>query len=86
MVNLIGNVVCYIFSGVIIIDVYFCMNRKDMEKENLFWVIVIDMGIGIVEGDLFYVFEWFWWVDKFCFCYFGGMGLGLAIVKWLVEL
>lgn len=35
--------------------------------------------------DIDCVFEWFYWVDKVCSRYLGGIGFGFFIVKYLVE-
>lgn len=48
-------------------------------------VEIIDTGSGIPAGDLPYIFDRFYRVDKSRNTQTGGMGLGLAIVKKIVE-
>ena len=48
-------------------------------------VLVYDTGIGFPNGDLPYLFDRFYRVDKSRSKKTGGMGIGLSITKAIVE-
>lgn len=77
-INLLENAIRYTEQGTITVKIY----RKNESVK----ISVEDTGIGIPEGELPYIFERFYRVEKSRAREFGGTGLGLAIVKNLVEL
>lgn len=56
-----------------------------LNEGQQFSIEVTDMGIGIPEDKLPFIFEDYYQVTRDVTARFGGMGLGLAIVKKLLE-
>jgi len=79
MVNLTGNAVKFSEKGSVRVRVFPC-------DKNSWRIQTIDMGKGIPEDALGYIFESFRQVEWGSTRQHGGVGLGLSIVKQLVEL
>lgn len=77
-INLIENAIRYTEKGSITIQLKY--------QSDQVIIIFKDTGPGIPEGDIPYIFERFYRVEKSRSRNLGGTGLGLAIVKNLVEL
>lgn len=78
MVNLISNALAYTPRGGTITVEY----KNDGKQIR---VLVYDTGIGFPNGDLPYLFDRFYRVDKSRSKKTGGMGIGLSITKAIVE-
>ncbi len=77
-VNLVDNAIKYTQEGGKV--------EISLEKENKSAKFTVkDIGIGIPEDALPYIFDRFYRVDKARSRETGGCGLGLAIAKWIVE-
>lgn len=74
-VNLIGNVICYGGGDV---EVYSGME----DGEICVWVV--DCGVGLIEIEMYDLFELFVWGDQSRIII--GFGLGLVIVKCIVDM
>ncbi len=78
LTNLLHNAILFSKEGSTII-------LEGEENNGTTTIAVLDEGPGIPEGDIPFIFERFYRVDKSRSRKGGGMGLGLAIVREIVE-
>lgn len=79
LVNLVANALTYTPAGGTVAVIY----RKTADGRQE--ITVEDSGIGVPEGDLPYLFERFYRVDKSRSKKTGGMGIGLSITRAITE-
>lgn len=81
--NLISNAVKFTDSGIVMVNVNKVNSFDNIHKIKF---SVEDMGIGISEEEMKYIFKSFTQVDGSITRKYGGTGLGLAISQELAEL
>lgn len=74
LLNFVSNVIKFICDGVVWIEV------EMIGFGDLIEFCVSDIGLGIVENDMDWIFDDFVIVDSLFLCEFGGIGFGFGIV------